>query len=145
MFTYMLLFVVLAAVAILFFALKRERFGKKPLIGSAGLFLILLISLFVVGGQPEMSESEYKAQAKVFSFERYQNDDVEQGTVVKVSGEVILINDDIYVLDTSDGAFYVKNSAEATIQEGENLTVYGGYSGKDSTGSPAVNGHYVER
>lgn len=124
---------------------------QQIILVMSGLILAFIGFLFYYGSQPAVSESDYKEQAASFAYDRYLLDYVEEGEFVKETGEVFAFDQhtiepgEAFILFTEEGAFHVMNSSEHSIREGEIVTVYGGYVGKDHEGSPAINAHYIDR
>lgn len=149
---FMTLFILtfLLLVATVFFLVKRKKYGNKPVIISGIAFVISLAIVIPLGNQP-LTE-DYKSEASVFTYDRYLNDQVPQGTKVKISGQIVsetgtmVRKGDIFTLKSIGGNFRVKNNNvdKTDLKDGEVLTIYGGYAGT-SDNLPAINAQIIEK
>lgn len=141
----------LSAISFIYFLIRKNKYGKKPLFISIVFCIIFLGIAIPMGQKPSVSFNEYKEKSSTFSFENYSNDQVNVGTFVKIIGEVTLIEVTIdgeenrFFLETEDGTFYAQNNSNEEIKNGEILTVYGKYAGKRNAVSPAISVQYFER
>ncbi|MED3650595.1 hypothetical protein [Heyndrickxia sporothermodurans] len=142
---------ILLFIVSIFLFVKRKKYGIKAPIATSVIFIILLCIVIPLGNQPE--KGDYKKEASTFSYDRYLNGSVPEGTIVKVQGQVISLDkfiidqEEVFLLDSEDGAFYVKNNnVDSTeIKDGEMITVYGGYAGNGDSKSPSINAQIIEK
>ncbi|MBO1515656.1 hypothetical protein [Metabacillus bambusae] len=142
---------VLLGISSIFLFVKRKRFGNKPSIISTTAFLISLIIVIPLGNQPQTDD--YKKKASVFTYDRYLNESIPVGTIVKIQGQVTSLSEytvdqeEVFILDGDDGTFYVKNNniEDMEIKDGEIITIYGGYAGNGDSESPSINAQLVEK
>lgn len=148
--TVLILTVLVFAVSIFLF-IKNEKYGMKPAIASSVVFIILLCIVIPLGNQP--LTGDYKKEASVFTYDRYLNESIPHGTIVKVEGQVISLEDfiidqkEVFILDGDNGSFYVQNNNvdKVEVKDGEIITVYGGYAGNGESDSPTINAQIIEK
>lgn len=142
---------VLLLISSIFLLIRIKRYGKKPLIISSVAFLIALIVVIPLGNRP--LTDDYRGEASVYPYDRYLNEDVSVGTVVKVKGQVLSLDKstvedgEVFLLDGDEGSFYIKNNNvdDTEIKDGEIITVYGGYAGNGDNDSPSINAQVIEK
>ena len=104
-----------------------------------------------MGNQP--LTGDYKKEASVFTYDRYLNESVPVGTIVKIKGQVLSLeeaivkDEEVFILDGEEGSFYVKNNNVdgVEIKDGEIITIYGGYAGNGESDSPSINAQIIEK
>lgn len=135
----------------IFLLIRKKKYGLKPFFISLIAFAISLIIVIPLGNKPLVGD--YKKEASTFPYERFMNDSVPEGSVVKVVGEAVSLNEqsilyeELFVLETEDGFFYVRNNnvEHEEIKDGELITVFGGYAGKGENNSPSISAQVIER
>lgn len=148
MFFIILLFFVLSLVAVILFATQYGRFGKMPLLGSIGVFIIALIAGVVYMMSPASPE-DYANMAGSYDYEDYVDGTLPEGEVVEVTGTILSLTgntiplDELFILDTEDGAFYIKNSTDEILIDGEDITLTGNFAGV-ADGDPMIHAHYIK-
>jgi hypothetical protein len=148
--TVLILTVLVFAVSIFLF-IKNDKYGMKPAIASSVGSIILLCIVIPLGNQP--LTGDYKKEVSVFTYDRYLNESVPVGTIVKIKGQVLSLeeaivkDEEVFILDGEDGSFYVKNNnvEGVEIKDGEILTIYGGYAGNGESDSPSINAQIIEK
>jgi hypothetical protein len=150
---FLILFIsmVLLGIIFIFLWIKRIKYGKRPMWISFVVFSVAAIIIIPLGNQP--MTGDYKKEASVFTYDKYLNESIPVGTIVKVEGQVISFDDyvideeEVFILDGDKGAFYVKNNNvdEIEIKDGEILTIYGGYAGNGDSDSPSINAQIIEK
>ena len=97
--------------------------------------------------------TQIKEEAVEIEFVKANADEVAEGTQVRATGEVSnLVNDTMieFTLKTEEGEgfgmYSIKgfNTTEAEVQDGQTVTIYGTYSGKDDASMPAINVTIIE-
>lgn len=101
----------------------------------------------------EELNAQLKEEATEIEFVKANGDEVEEGTKVKATGDISNLVDDTlmeFTLTTEEGEgsgmYSVKgfNTTEATVEEGQSVTVYGTYAGKDDMGMPEISLTIIE-
>lgn len=152
LFTAVVILTVLLGITSIFFIAKRKKYGIKTMWGVIAAFIISLIIVIPLGNQP--LTGDYKKNASEFSYDKYLSESIPVGTIVKIKGEVISLDDsdieseEVFILDSEKGFFFVKNNNvdEGEINDGEILTIYGGYAGNGKDGdSPSINAQIIDK
>lgn len=142
---------VLLGLIFIFLLIKRKRYGKRPMWISFVVFAVAAIIVIPMGNQP--LTGDYKKEASVFTYDRYLNGSVPEGSYVKIQGQVLSLTgpvvdqEEVFLLSGDNGSFYVKNNNvdDTEIKDGEVLTIYGGYAGNGDSDSPSINAQIIEK
>ena len=109
----------------------------------------------VVGKTQEEMNVETIELAVELDFIKANGDEIEDGTVVEATGEITLISLDgirggDFTLTTKEGDGYGMykvinfNTTDHIIEEGQKVTVYGTYSGRDEMNMPQIVATIIE-
>jgi hypothetical protein len=145
------------------FSLRRDRQMKRLSLLLTGVLLLAACGeeeatepVEVEGtvedtatSEPSQEElnTQLKEEATEIDFVQANAGEIEEGTKVKATGEVSNLVDDTlmeFTLTTEEGdgsgMYSVKgfNTTDAAIEEGQTVTVYGTYDGKDDSGMPSI-------
>lgn len=96
--------------------------------------------------------AKVKALAEEYTFIQLNGDEVPTDTMVKLSGQIDLVSEDgmlgEFTLteknDAGYGIYSINNMLGAEVKEGDAITVYGTYNGKNEMGMPSVNSVLIE-
>lgn len=105
--------------------------------------------------EPSQDElnAQLKEEATEIEFVKANGDEVEEGAKIKATGEISNLVDDTmmaFTLTTKEGEgsgmYSIKgfNTTDASVEEGQSVTVYGTYAGKNDSGMPEINLTIIE-
>lgn len=99
----------------------------------------------------EELNNQLKEEASEADFVKLNNGEIEEGTKLKVSGEITLMesNNDFTLTSKENdgyGMYSILNfdTTESTVEEGDDVTVYGTYTGDSETGMPEIRITVIE-
>jgi len=99
--------------------------------------------------QDELNE-QLKAEAVEANFVELNGDNAEENKKVFTAGEVTIINKEgsmgEFTLSDGDGGMYtIVNVLGTEISEGDQVKVYGPFTGKDDLGFPTISATIIEK
>lgn len=97
----------------------------------------------------------FRTEATEVDFVKINADEVDEGSKVYAEGEVIAVDPtgeaiQWFILKTDEpdddhGVYEIQNLLVNDIEVGEQVKIYGVYSGKDEDGTPEIQARIVER
>lgn len=101
----------------------------------------------------EELNAKLKDEAITLDFIAANGDEVEKDTKVTITGEVTTVMSEgvggIFTVTTTEGdgfgVFNVKNFTSDEVVEGQTVSVYGTYNGKDETSMPSIIATFIEQ
>jgi colicin import membrane protein len=100
------------------------------------------------GPTQEELDAQLKDEATAADFVELNSDDAETGKKVYAEGTVDVILEEGVIqslsFSTDDGMYTLANASGTKVSEGDQVKVYGVYSGKDETGIPKIDVSIIE-